>query len=221
LRERGGTKKAKLGNGLTFERDIWPTTGLLKGLRLASGQTSVHREEYAYYPTENLAARALNGTEHVDTYFYDALGRLTDHAANQESRHYDYDAYGNLIQKPGIGTLTYDYQDRPHFVRSTEDEASAEPDAPKRGFEPDVHGRQTTRSGEGIPGGLQKIKYTSFDLPVEVTSGQGEGAETTRFQYDASGARVREDVVGRSTTVHVGNLLPSGLKSYRNASLMS
>jgi RHS repeat-associated protein len=63
----------------------------------------------------------------------------------------------------------------------------------------DLRGNVRQRAGSDIPGGLQVIDYTPFDLPKTITTGQGGSEKITRFEYAADEERLvrRDDTTTR------------------------
>ncbi len=95
---------------------------------------------------------------------------------------YGYDSIGNIT---GRGPTVIKYlPDQPHLIDA------AGPNA----YHYDLNGNVDERSGPDIPGGVQQIDYTPFDLPSVIRTGSGTNAKATSFEYTADEARaVRRD----------------------------
>ncbi|WP_437528767.1 FG-GAP-like repeat-containing protein [Sorangium sp. So ce726] len=187
----GALSKATYGNGVRMTRSHDPVTGRLKAVEQWSGADLLSSLHYEYYPDGRVKRRFAPEDVRSESYTYDTLHRLrmwslTVGKVHRETE-YRYDVLGNLkrVLVGGQVRESNDYLDvRPHAVSSSLDGS----------FFYDARGRL-----EQDP--EREIRYTTFDLPREITTAGG----VTRFDYDAMGARVRK--AGPSgTTVTVGGL---------------
>jgi RHS repeat-associated protein len=198
----GNASQVRLGNGLVTHRTYEAATGRLSQTltRGASGQIS-HSEQIVY-DSRGLPRQieSLNG--HIlEQYDHDEVGRLSNRTRIAElggfSEEFWYSSDGNLILRSAIGGINYADPEHPHRVTSTED-------GQVYGY--DDHGRQDWREGEHTAGGVQRIEYSSFDLPLTVATGGPDSPNVNRYRYDANNKRVvREDPDG-SRTLYVGEV---------------
>jgi RHS repeat-associated protein len=143
---------------------------------------------YSHYENGLIFSRTRNGIE-VRTHFYDELNRLGTTidspapGAPGVTKFYDYDRFGNMTQR-GATTLSY-APAQPHLLATVGNNS----------YQYDLNGNASQRLGPDIPGSIQNIEYTPFNLPRVVVSGLGQGMRTTRFEYSADGQRLvqRED----------------------------
>lgn len=119
-------------------------------------------------------------------YQYDALGRLSsfqDLSSSSTALSYNYDDFGNITQN-GVHAVAYNYPSaRPHEVLGIDNNI----------YGYDARGNVSHREGPDVPGGVQDITYTQFNLPSSITT----GGNTTQFEYTANEERlVRRDSDG-------------------------
>lgn len=198
----GDVAVAQTKGGVTLERTREPQTGLVSRVAASAGSTVLAEETFAYDIRGLLAVRQTRvaGVMQQQHYLYDELGRLRHNVVSPGvDDEYDYNARGNMIENPTVGTLTYGATAGcstagPHAVSATSD---------GRSFCYDAHGNQELRDG---PDGRQEVDYSAFDLPVELREGpDGAPTRVTHFEYDANGERVvREEEAGDRTT-YVGD----------------
>jgi RHS repeat-associated protein len=141
---------------------------------------------YTHYENGLIRERIKDGTDQR-LHVYDPLNRLLatfDGPLGEfnESVLHDYDHLGNMTQRGG-STLTYNAA-KPHLLENVDTNA----------YLYDLNGNVQQRQGPQIPGGIQNIAYTPFDLPKTVLTGLGQGTKTTKFEYSADEERlVRRD----------------------------
>jgi YD repeat-containing protein len=93
-----------------------------------------------------------------ETFGYDALNRLTQsQVGSLTAQTYAYDAIGNLLQKPDVGTYTYGGTAGPHAVTKTAGRIA-------KTYRYDAKGNQIGRfDTAGVQVAI--LNYTSFDKP--------------------------------------------------------
>jgi RHS repeat-associated protein len=198
----GEDVEVELLNGVRERQTLEWGTGRLRSIDvLAPGGALFQRHAYSY------DSRGLMGTRDTlplgasEVFTYDALGRLKTHKTGATTSSYDYDAHGNLLSKPGVGTLTYGDADNPYALTATAD-------GDNYGYD-GTYGRQVLREGVHVPDSRQELEYTSFDLPAKILQGpEGKPSSTTTFEYDSGNARIQEVVTGGprggTRVVHAG-----------------
>jgi RHS repeat-associated protein len=206
----GNSSKVRFGNGVVTTRDYERATGKLSLTTVKSSPTeTVHNEQLYYDERGLLKKRTRFDGSWVESYSHDALGRLKTRrkparlGSGVESFGYSDD--GNLTCwldgrsscESAPENLHYDDEAHPHQLQRTDD---------GRSFGYDAHGRQVVRKGTGIPGGLQGIIYSSFDLPLEVRTARGASEDVTRYSYDAHNKRVVRQDPDNTKTLYVGDL---------------
>lgn len=187
----GALSEAKYGSGVRMTRSYDPVTGRLDTVEQRLGENVLSSLRYEYYPDGRVKRRFEPDGDRSESYAYDTLHRLRLWRLKtgdvEQETEYRYDALGNLTRVliGGEERERNDYLDpRPHAVSSSLDGS----------FFYDARGRL-----EQDP--EREFRYTSFDLPRRIITAAGE----TRFDYDASGARVRKSGPA-GTTVTLGGL---------------
>ncbi|XXX73575.1 RHS repeat-associated core domain-containing protein [Sorangium sp. So ce134] len=187
----GALLEAKYGSGVMLTRSYDPVTGRLESVEQRINGIALSSLRYAYYSDGRVKRRFDPEGDRSESYVYDTLHRLRVWSLKaggvDQATHYQYDRLGNLtrVLVDGEEREQNEYLDpRPHAVSSNLDGS----------FYYDARGRL-----EQDP--EREIRYTSFDLPREITTSAG----VTRFDYDAAGARVRK-AGPAGTTVTVGGL---------------
>ncbi|AUX35167.1 MULTISPECIES: FG-GAP-like repeat-containing protein [Sorangium] len=189
--EDGALLEAEYGSGVMLTRWHDPVTGRLVSVEQRIDGLVLSSLKYAYYSDGRVKHRFEPGGDRSESYAYDTLHRLRAWSLKaggvEQETEYLYDRLGNLtrVLVDGKEREKNEYLDaRPHVVSYNLDGS----------FHYDARGR-LERDPE------REIRYTSFDLPREITTAAG----VTRFDYDAAGARVRK-VGPAGTTVTVGGL---------------
>jgi RHS repeat-associated protein len=199
----GEDVEVELLNGVRERQTLEWGTGRLRSIDvLAPGGALLQRHAYSYDKRGLMGTRDTLPGGASEVFSYDALGRLKTHQAGQTTNSYDYDAHGNLLSKPGIGTLTYGDASNPYAVTATADGDNYAYDG--------TYGRQTLREGIHVPDSRQQLEYTSFDLPSKILQGpEGTPSSITSFEYDSSNVRIQEIVSGGAQdgtrVVHAGD----------------
>ncbi|MFY2562153.1 RHS repeat-associated core domain-containing protein [Corallococcus terminator] len=203
----GRLKTAHYGNGVArlFRYD---PQGRLRFTEAKRGGNNVQRLAYEYTENDNLSERHDLELGVTQKYTYDALDRLERWKVQQNCPNLDvqfqYDKLGNMLSRaPVTGaepSATLDYTSGPtggpHAVKQ------AQLGAESFTYEYDHRGNQiASRDAQGAL--VRAVQYTSFNLPESVTASSG----TVRFDYDASGSRVRKrSADGQEETVYLGGL---------------
>ncbi|TQF17842.1 hypothetical protein FJV41_01485 [Myxococcus llanfairpwllgwyngyllgogerychwyrndrobwllllantysiliogogogochensis] len=207
-RDSGGRlTQARYGSGVV--RDFrYDTMGRLRFLDAKRSGTNVQRLAYEYTDNHNLSARHDLMVGATEKFTYDALDRLERWKVQQNCQTLDvqfqYDALGNLLSRSPVtgweptSTLNYTLgaTGGPHAVKR------AQFGADSLTYEYDHRGNQTA-SRDVSNNEVRTVTYTPFDLPESIT----QGGQTVRFDYDASGTRVRKQKSGGMEEVlYVGGL---------------
>ncbi len=185
------TQKEIFGNGAETTYAYDPQRRWLDSIGTSLGGTPIQSLSYTHHDNGLIFERTSNGLKRAHT--YDDLNRLygtvdSNAGVPVASASYLYDPSGNITQR-GSKVLTYQTA-KPHFLDTVDGNA----------YQYDPRGNVRRRAGPDIPGGLQVIDYTPFDLPKTITTGQNGSAKTTRFEYTADEERlVRRD---ETTTRH-------------------
>jgi RHS repeat-associated protein len=198
----GEDVEVELLNGVRERQTLEWGTGRLRSIDvLAPGGALLQRHAYSYDSRGLMGTRDTLSLGASEVFTYDALGRLKTHKTGATTSTYDYDAHGNLLSKPGVGTLTYGDADNPYALTATAD-------GDNYGYD-GTYGRQVLREGVHVPDSRQELEYTSFDLPAKILQGpEGKPSSTTAFEYDSGNARIQEVVTGGprggTRVVHAG-----------------
>jgi RHS repeat-associated protein len=180
--ERIGTVECD-GNGTSVpgtrtQRDYFPLTGKLKSTKTRCGDTIIQDLSYQYDLAGNMTRREnAVGTTPPEVFGYDALNRPG--TMNGDDIHYFNNDFGSLHSTAALGL--YEYQGGGgDWIASAGDNS----------FDQDAVGNVIQRQGPDIPGQIQTIDYTSFDLPSSITGGPAGATFTVDFSYDADKKRV-------------------------------
>ncbi|MBZ4396092.1 RHS repeat-associated core domain-containing protein [Myxococcus sp. AS-1-15] len=203
----GRLKTAHYGNGVarSFQYD---SQGRLRFQEARHGGNKIQSLAYDYTYNDNLSARHDLMVGVTQKYTYDALDRLERWKVQQNCQTLDvqfqYDKLGNMLSRsPVTGTepsASFQYtggtSGGPHAVKQ------AQLGAESFTYEYDHRGNQLAmRDAQGAL--VRSVQYTPANLPESITSSSG----TVRFDYDASGTRVRKySDNGQDETVYVGGL---------------
>ena len=192
----GQLTQVTLGNGVNTGYRYDSQTGRLH--HIATGTpagTTVQRLLYGFDAIGNLTGRSdhgyyNNGWQRLEERFtYDNLNRLTSSRLQDTrtgtitTKHYTYDATGNLLSKDNIGHSghqgRYHYDlSRPHAV------AQLSINGTTHRFSYDANGNLT--AGYHVSAGLPRtLNYTSYNKPRQIRQGSGTGATTLSFHYGA------------------------------------
>ncbi|WP_437578092.1 FG-GAP-like repeat-containing protein [Sorangium sp. So ce887] len=189
--EDGALSEATYGSGVVLTRSHDPVTGRLDTVEQRINGDVLSSLRYEYYSDGRVKERFEPEGDRSESYVYDTLHRLRVWSLKsggvEQKTGYELDRLGNLtrVLVDGEERERNEYLDaRPHAVSSNLDGS----------FYYDARGRL-------VQDPEREIRYTSFDLPREITTAAG----VTRFDYDAAGARVRK-VGPAGTTVTVGGL---------------
>jgi RHS repeat-associated protein len=164
------------GNGASTTYTYDPLRNFLTGIDTTLGSESIQSLEYSHY--KNGRVRERTGAGVTQTYTYDALNRLESLDVGGTLTSYGYDTFGNLDQR-GDTSIAFS-PTKPYQLTSVATNS----------YFYDLNGNVRERSGPDIPGGIQKLEYTPFDLPHTVTNGEPGASQTTRFEYSADAQRL-------------------------------
>jgi RHS repeat-associated protein len=183
-------KTEELGNGaITTQRVYEPHTGFTSTIATTVGSKTIQNLTFEHDTDGNLIERRDLQVASDEVFDYDPLHRLGPVAG------YAYDSpEGRLKHQEGVGDYTYFTTGR-DWVKT----------AGAYSYTHDAVGNIGTRSGPDIPGGMQEISYTTFNLPSQISFTTGDPA---KFAYDGSGARAVKQV-GAKSTFYAGDLYQS------------
>jgi RHS repeat-associated protein len=236
----GKSEQHNYANGIANRAAFEPRSGRL--LQLNAGTSNNVVDQRYVWDSINLLTRRVDGIgdasvpvmEVLDTFAYDALGRLTQYqvsggsGATPSSRTVDlqYNALGLLLAKSDVGNYSYPTQGvangRPHAVQSITGIGAS--------YTYDLNGNAVAASA----GKWRTITYTSFNLPGNVPGDQGidgpGGTPRAIWQYDENHQRIKEvrsNAQGTRTTwfLHPDNqgglgfereIAPNGTQSNRH-----
>jgi RHS repeat-associated protein len=188
----GMPEQEQFGNGLLTSR-VYDALSLMPSSIVTSavlGGFDVQGLAYEFNPDRTLSFRGDATGPQAETFSYDAVGRLDVARAERFgvtfAVDHNYDAFGNLTYRSGIGKYVYDDAARPDRLTKVGGKI----------LEYDARGNITDRD----EGELQ-IVYTAFDVPRSVTA----GGSVTTFAYDAAGARAERNAPDGTTTHYLGD----------------
>ncbi|WP_426744950.1 RHS repeat-associated core domain-containing protein [Myxococcus faecalis] len=203
----GRLKTAHYGNGVArgFQYD---SQGRLRFQEARHNGNKIQSLAYDYTYNDNLAARHDLMVGVTQKYTYDALDRLERWKVQQDCQTLDvqfqYDKLGNMLSRSPVSgwepSASFQYtggtSGGPHAVKQ------AQLGAESFTYEYDHRGNQLAmRDAQGAL--VRSVQYAPSNLPESITSSSG----TVRFDYDASGTRVRKHSDDRQEeTLYVGGL---------------
>ncbi|WP_170229201.1 RHS repeat-associated core domain-containing protein [Polyangium fumosum] len=191
----GGTHEERLGNGTLTTRQFDASTGRLETIRSVVEQqnTSVTVQDLEVQWTKgmDLHKRIDHVRAQSETFSYDPkhqlLGALAEKGADTRTESYSYDPFGNLQDRTGVGTYTYQNE----RLASAGDEE----------FWYNQNGAVIARSVNGVNTAL------TWDPFGRVKSIMSLPDYELELDYDADGNRVRRfDDQSQTETVLVGEL---------------
>jgi RHS repeat-associated protein len=177
-------QKETFGDGTASTYSYDPQRRWLETIETQRGTNLIQSLSYAHYQNGQVRDRSeAGGPSRTFHYDYDPLNRLRtvtkSSGTETETTQYTYDFSGNLTTKGSI-SLSY-LPTQPHLVDTVGGNT----------YVHDANGNVEYRSGPDIPGGVQFLHYTHFDLPHTINTGP---SATTTFDYSADETRlVRRD----------------------------
>lgn len=145
--------------------------GLPTGRTVERGSDILQNFTYNFdTATGNLLSRTDVNRNITESFQYDNLNRLISAGGNTIT----YGDNGNILQKPGIGTLVYGNANKPYQVTGL-----------------------TPNMGYLLPSMPQTIGFTSFQRPAWIE----EDADAALFEYNASHERVKMSVYNQGIDV--------------------
>jgi RHS repeat-associated protein len=208
----GKAEQSTYANGINNRAVFDAQSGRLTNLTAGPSTTSTVVDQRYAWDSVNLLTQRIDaigdasGTQVLDTFQYDKLGRLTQYQvsgnASPASRTVmlQYNALGLLLAKSDVGNYSYPAQGvvngRPHAVQSIVGIGA---------YSYDLNGNAITAGA----GKWRSLAYTSFNLP-DGTNGIAGASGTPRatWQYDENHQRIREDRVNASGTRTTWSLHP-------------
>jgi RHS repeat-associated protein len=197
----GKAEQSSYGNGINNRANFLPDTGRLAGLTAGGGTTNAVVNQGYKWDSIGLLTRRVDalgdgsGVTALDTFTYDALGRLTQYdvsgggAAGTSIRSVtlQYNALGMLLSKSDVGNYVYPTQGvangRPHAVLGVQNQG--------QNFGYDLNGNATSATG----GKWRSVAYTSFNMADVIT---GAGPQSS-WKYDENHQRIKETKSNRVT----------------------
>jgi RHS repeat-associated protein len=180
-------QRETFGNGAATTYAYHPERRFLEGLDTTLGGEHIQRFAYGHFDNglleETTDTRSTESDSDTRQYAYDQLNRLssvtrTVGASPPQLTSYGYDELGNITNRGGT-SITY-RPTQPHLIST----------AGGNSYQYDSNGNVRERTGGGIPGNIQTIEYTPFDLPSRIVTGQSGATRVTRFDYTADEERV-------------------------------
>jgi RHS repeat-associated protein len=203
----GNTTDETLGNGLRTTRSFDPVNSLANYIHTGpngGSATSTQNLNYTWDRVGDLLSRNDANQSLTEVLTYDNLHRLTNSALNGTTNmHVDYNAWGNIYQKTGIGVYTYDGT-KIHAVRSTVSGLT---------YTYDNNGNAITKNGA-------PITWFVSNKPRSISN----GSYTSTFEYTADDQYWKQSAsytTGAESTEYIGGLLEvvsnsGGLTSWRH-----
>ncbi|MDH0867597.1 RHS repeat-associated core domain-containing protein [Mitsuaria sp. GD03876] len=197
----GKAEQSSYGNGINNHANFLSDTGRLAGLTAGGGASNSAVNQSYKWDSLGLLLRRVDalgdggGVGALDTFAYDALGRLTQYdvsgggAAGTSIRTVtlQYNALGMLLSKSDVGNYVYGAQGvangKPHAVQGIQNQG--------QNFGYDLNGNATSATG----GKWRTVTYTSFNMADAIT---GAGPTST-WKYDESHQRIKETKSNRIT----------------------
>lgn len=191
---RGRTTQELLGNGLTTTRFYDPQTGYLRDITTdLMGVYTAQNLHMVYDAIGNVREKENRKLSRSEYYCYDELHRLVASSldpCSDTDDDYQYDSYGNITFKKGVGNFTYAANGAgPHAATS----------AGGTNFSYDANGNMF----EDDSG--RNFYYTVFDKPYKIENEIG----LTSFRYGGDRSRyerVDVDASGTMTTRYIGSV---------------
>lgn len=199
------------GNNLSITQTYYDTTGRLK-TQLALDAQAIKRQDmyYDYDTLGNLKTRNDGVSGLGELFTYDDLNRLDSATVNSggisAASYVRYDAIGNITCKSDIsacGASTPNYTYNASGPNSIRPHAVAGITGTLNGFANPTFDYDA--NGNMIGGAGRTIRWTSFNIPEEITScagGNAANCKTTTFLYNPEHERTIEHQADGST-VHV------------------
>lgn len=200
LDANGRMLNATLGNGLGVTRTYDPRTGrLTNGAVARPGGAAQLQEGYEYDALGNVTLRSQywpGSTGFAEDFTYDKLNRLETASVRggYTLQNFTYDAVGNMLSKTGAGTGSYAYPTpgatsvRPHAVKSI----------------PGMGEFLYDDNGNLKSGAQRTLRWTSFDMPLEIIKTDALGTNASTFVYGAEHQRIRHDKSDGTRTYYAG-----------------
>ncbi len=175
-------KIEQVGPAVTTTRFYFDDSGLPSRILTEALGGTIQDESYTFDDNHNLLTRVGRQASTKQTFVHDSLNRLhqvlDSHGEELERIDYEPHSTGNITYKTGVGDYDYDGPYGPNAVHTAGDLS----------FEYDDSGNQTARFGGAFD--EQRLSYTGFGLPYEITSMSAAGTKVAAFDYDAGGGRV-------------------------------
>lgn len=175
-------KSEQVGPAVTTTRSYFDDSGLPSRILTEALGNAIQDESYTFDDNHNLLTRVGRQASSKQTFEHDSLNRLHRvrdwHGDELERIDYEPQSAGNITYKTGVGDYAYDGPYGPNAVNTAGDLS----------FEYDDSGNQTARFGGAFD--EQRLSYTGFGLPYEITSMTAAATKVAAFDYDAGGSRV-------------------------------
>lgn len=186
--ERGQIDTSIFGNGLTISRN-YDEVGRLRGLTAGVGESAtdlLQSKAYGYDSLGNLTHREDKLGNVNESFDYDGLNRLHSRevvsASGTADANYEYDLYGNVTNKPGVGSYEYSSYTSEGACDGNEEYANPGPHAVR---EAGGNVYCYDEFGNQIRGAGRSIEYGVIGKPVEIS----QGSDSVQFLYGPDESR--------------------------------
>lgn len=195
---RGQNTRVSYGNGVVSDYRYDDASGGLKELDSSGGAGVLQQLRYSYDPIGLLTSREDQRGGYREHFDYDALQRLSASqrqlGSSSQSDSYAYDALGNLLRTPQIGTVNYAQYDAAAQASCAALGAVAQP-GPHAALQSSQGAYCYDARGNQIAGPNRSISYSVDNKPLVITS-NGQASE---FRYDPDHKRFYQSTPERST----------------------
>ncbi len=195
---RGQNTRVSYGNGVVSDYRYDDASGGLKELDSSNGAGVLQQLRYNYDPIGLLTSREDQRGGYSEHFDYDALQRLSASqrqlGSSSQVDSYGYDALGNLLRTPHIGTVNYAQYDASAQASCTALGAVAQP-GPHAALQSSQGAYCYDARGNQIAGPNRRISYSVDNKPLVITS-NGQASE---FRYDPDHKRFYQSTPERST----------------------
>ncbi|MFZ3183312.1 MAG: FG-GAP-like repeat-containing protein [Pseudomonas sp.] len=195
---RGQNTRVSYGNGVVSDYRYDDASGGLKELDSSGAAGVLQQLRYSYDPIGLLTSREDQRGGYSEHFDYDALQRLSASqrqlGSTSQVDSYGYDALGNLLRTPQIGTVNYTQYDAAAQASCTALGAVAQP-GPHAALQSSQGAYCYDARGNQIAGPNRSISYSVDNKPLVITS-NGQASE---FRYDPDHKRFYQSTPERST----------------------
>ena len=204
------------GQLVSVTNEYSPETGMINGIRAVSSLWGTQYQDMSYSWDSIGNLESFDDVKHSvsETYVYDSVNRLTDVLSTGGNSSVDYDILGNIINKSGVGS--YSYQDIALPSECGTGASSPGPHAVRRITGPKTNFFCYDRNGNIVKDSDRIIEYTGYNKPSSIKRGSTEvyfeyGPDRKRFKrVDKKNSQITtsyyiggyERIVGGSSVTH-------------------